>query len=373
MRPARLRRAAGVLCGWRRGRLVLISTRTNRWVTASPLAVALLDAVTDWQRPAQVAAQFPAYTPASVHRALGQLEQATLVVREATAAAAADARWRRLWGAWEPLGGYHHATRDVRFVPAGRTTALMRQRAGQPQPARSKRYPQAPQVALPVPLAPAVDFARVLAARRTCRHFAPAALGLDAVATLLGWTWGVRGYLHSPLFGRLFHKTSPSAGARHAGEVYLVALRVEGLARGIYHYDPVHHRLARLRRGDFSRQVVAWCAGQRWVGQAAAVFVLTAVFPRVAWKYRHPRAYRVVLLDCGHLAQTFCLLAAALGLGAFMTAALADTAIERALGVDGVGESVLYVLAAGVAADEEASSAASRRRRSATGGRSASA
>ncbi len=368
---ARLRRAAGILCGWRRGRLVLINSRTNRWVAASPLAVAVLDACTDWQRPAQIAAQFPDYTPASVRRAVQQLEQATLLVRQATAAAAADARYRRQWGAWEPLGGYHHATRDVRFVPPDRTTALMRRRAGQPQPARSKRYRQAPQLALPAPLAPAVDFARVLAARRTCRHFTPAPLALEAVATLLGWTWGVRGYLHSPLFGRLFHKTSPSAGARHPGEVYLVALRVEGLAPGVYHYDPVRHRLARLARGDFSRQVVAWCAGQRWVGEAAAVFVLTAVFPRVAWKYRHPRAYRVVLLDCGHLAQTFCLVAAWLGLGAFTTAALADTAIERALGVDGVAESVLYVLAAGVAAEE--SSVASRRRRSTTQGRSGSA
>jgi hypothetical protein len=53
-----------------------------------------------------------------------------------------------------------------------------------------------------------------------------------------------------------------------------------------------------------------------------------------------------VLLDAGHLCQTFCLLATWLDLAPFCTMALADSAIERALGIDGISESVLY--AAGV-------------------------
>jgi len=73
---------------------------------------------------------------------------------------------------------------------------------------------------------------------------------------------------------------------------------------------------------------------------------MTAVFAREQWKYPTPRAYRVVQLDAGHLCQTFCLVATALGLAPFSTAALADSRIERALGIDGVSESVIY--AAGV-------------------------
>jgi hypothetical protein len=53
-----------------------------------------------------------------------------------------------------------------------------------------------------------------------------------------------------------------------------------------------------------------------------------------------------VLAEAGHLAQTFCLVATWLGLAPFCTMALADTRIERDLGIDGVSESVLY--AAGV-------------------------
>jgi SagB-type dehydrogenase family enzyme len=72
------------------------------------------------------------------------------------------------------------------------------------------------------------------------------------------------------------------------------------------------------------------------------------VFPRTMWKYQHARAYRVVLLDAGHLCQTFCLVATWLGLAPFCTAALKDTLIEKDLGVDGIRESVLYIAGVGL-------------------------
>jgi SagB-type dehydrogenase family enzyme len=75
---------------------------------------------------------------------------------------------------------------------------------------------------------------------------------------------------------------------------------------------------------------------------------MTAVSPRTMWKYQHPRAYRVVLLDAGHLCQTFCLVATWLGLAPFCIAALKDTLIEKELRIDGVLESVLYVAGVGL-------------------------
>jgi hypothetical protein len=70
------------------------------------------------------------------------------------------------------------------------------------------------------------------------------------------------------------------------------------------------------------------------------------------WKYHLARAYRVVLLDAGHLCQTFCLVATWLGLAPFCTAtaALKDTLIEKDLGIDGIRESVLYVAGVGLPA-----------------------
>jgi hypothetical protein len=55
----------------------------------------------------------------------------------------------------------------------------------------------------------------------------------------------------------------------------------------------------------------------------------------------------VVLLDAGHLCQTFCLVATWLGLAPFCTAAFEDSLIERDLGLDGIRESALYVAGVG--------------------------
>ena len=73
------------------------------------------------------------------------------------------------------------------------------------------------------------------------------------------------------------------------------------------------------------------------VQSAAAIVFMAAVFPRTRWKYRTPHAYRTILTEAGHFCQTFCLTATWLGLAPFCTQALAESAIETACGIDGVG------------------------------------
>jgi SagB-type dehydrogenase family enzyme len=73
---------------------------------------------------------------------------------------------------------------------------------------------------------------------------------------------------------------------------------------------------------------------------------MTAVLPRVWWRYPNARSYRAILLDAGHVCQTFCLVATWLGLAPFCTMAMDDRRIERDLRIDGTHEILLY--AAGV-------------------------
>ena len=72
----------------------------------------------------------------------------------------------------------------------------------------------------------------------------------------------------------------------------------------------------------------------------------TSIFARILWRYPYARAYRAALIESGHVCQTFLLAATSLGLAPFSVMALADSVIERDLGIDGIRESVLY--AAGV-------------------------
>jgi nitroreductase len=55
----------------------------------------------------------------------------------------------------------------------------------------------------------------------------------------------------------------------------------------------------------------------------------------------------VVLLDAGHLGQTFHLVCTALGLGPFTSSGLRESAIEDALGLDGITEVPIYAAATG--------------------------
>ena len=87
---------------------------------------------------------------------------------------------------------------------------------------------------------------------------------------------------------------------------------------------------------------------QTWDDDAAVVVFMTAVFARVQWRYGLARAYRGILAEAGHLAQTFCVIATRLGLAPFCSMALADAMIEQDLGIDGVSESVVYAAGVGM-------------------------
>ncbi|HEY3474715.1 MAG TPA: nitroreductase family protein, partial [Anaerolineales bacterium] len=104
------------------------------------------------------------------------------------------------------------------------------------------------------------------------------------------------------------------------------------------------------QKGHFDDLVVPLCANQKWLQNAAAVFFMTAVVARSMWKYHHSHAYRVLLLDAGHLGQTFHLVCTKLGLAPFTTAASQDVEIERMLCLDGVSEIPVYIASAGLPA-----------------------
>ena len=79
--------------------------------------------------------------------------------------------------------------------------------------------------------------------------------------------------------------------------------------------------------------------------------VLVPRFARTYWKYRrHPKAYRVIVLEAGHISQNLYLAAAELGLGAFVTAAINEADIEAAFGLDPLEESPLAVCGFGLRA-----------------------
>ena len=336
------------MCYWDEEGLVLENYVAHTRVGVAPVAALVLHALERWRSLPELCRLFPEYDAASVRESVELLCQHKFAERSHKRASRNDplANWRE----WAPSAAqFHFHTKDARFVIDPATEQqFYRQRAKQwPIPSPVKRYARARQVILPRGETSG-EFCGILRVRRTWRRFARKNISLAQLATLLQLTWGVQSWMRFPILGRVARKTSPSGGARHPVEVYVAALRVNGLARGIYHYAADAHRLEQIKNGVTPGEVEEWLGGQHWFRDAAAVFLMTAVFPRTQGKYSSARTYRVVLADAGHLGQTFCLTATWLGLAPFCTMALADTHIEQALGVDGVNESALYATGVGV-------------------------
>jgi SagB-type dehydrogenase family enzyme len=342
------RRSPFLVSYWDADRLVFENYATGKAATAAPIATEVLNFFGGWRSADALFRQFPHYSPSSLRAAIQELTRHSLLQRS-------DRKKQPLeqamgaWKDWNPAAGFFHFTgRDLPFeadlVGMGRyMEGLAREKA---MPVPVKHYPRAAQIFLPAPIVGG-EFTRVLTARRTWRRFAPGKLSLAELAKLLGLTWGVREWVAVPPLGRFAVKTSPSGGALHPIEAYVVARDVEGISPGIYHYDATRHRLELLRCGMTRERMSDYVMGQRWFSEAAAFVLMTAVFTRTQWKYRYPRAYRVVLAETGHLCQTFCLVATWLGLAPFCTMAMADSKIDLDLGIDGVTEGVLYVAGVG--------------------------
>lgn len=339
------RRVPYLICHWDAGRLIFHNYATGTSISADPLTATVLHFFERWRSVGALAARFPEFTASSLEGAVAALERHSLLMQRGhplgqTSAALAS------WVSWNPAAGFFHlSTKDVKYSREARPEerTLGKGVRWPPIPPAIKRHAGARR--FPLPSANGVgQFIDVLRARRTWRRFSSRGMTREQVGALLGLTFGVQDWLKLPGIGRAPLKTSPSGGARHSIEAYLLARRVNGLKPGLYHYLADRHELELLRRG--TRPVTQYLPTQTWFSHAAALVFMTAVFRRVQWRYQFPRAYRVVLAESGHLCQTFCLVATWLGLAPFCSMALADSRIEEDLGIDGVTESVLY--AAGV-------------------------
>jgi SagB-type dehydrogenase family enzyme len=351
VRGAFFRRAPFLVSYWQGKQLYFENYLTHKKIAASLETAGLLDFFSGWKREETAFRRWPEYTRKSLRHAIRRLVQQSFLQQSSRPNPPEDPREKALrkWKAWNPLAGFFHMqTKDTysEEIKADEIRQAEELLGSGRAPVPIKHYPGARTIALPRKEYLG-EFPRVLRERRTWRKFGDRPIAKEIVARLLHLSFGVQGWMRVPEGGRFAQKTSPSGGALHPAEAYVLVQRVSGIPRGIYHYNAVGHQLQKIRRGASPVEIQKMLAGQWWFRGAAIVVFLTAVFQRTQWKYDYPRAYRAVLAEAGHLCQTFCLTATWLGLAPFCTMAFADTRIERALKVDGISESVLYVMGAG--------------------------
>jgi len=205
-----------------------------------------------------------------------------------------------------------------------------------------KAYPGAPVVALPEPsLEGGLPTARAIATRRSTRSYSGRPLGLDELSRFLFLTSGIS----ADRFGSA-RRTAPSSGALYPIEIYPIVNNAAGIERGVYHYAYREHALELVRTEDMRARLVDQGLGQEFLGQCGAVLFLTMILQRMRPKYQD-RSYRYGLLEAGHVGENAYLAATEMGLGACGIGAFMDDAMNEMLGIDGVEEAVVYMLAVG--------------------------
>jgi SagB-type dehydrogenase family enzyme len=207
-------------------------------------------------------------------------------------------------------------------------------------------------VRLAAPRRPEIALWKAIDERSSARRFAAGALGQGELAALLLTGYGVTHGLDSPDGTHTLPlRAVPSGGALYPLELYVAALRVDGLDPGLYHFDPLRNGLETIRIGIDTAEVVALSTYPEIVSGCAALLLVAAVFGRCRFKYGL-RAYRFALIEAGHVGQNVLLAATALGLAAVPLGGYYDRRADEFLGLDGVNESTLYTIAVGCSRDD---------------------
>ncbi len=171
-----------------------------------------------------------------------------------------------------------------------------------------------------------------LSARRSVRSFTDEALSEAEIAQLC---WAAQGVTET----RRGFRTAPSAGATYPLELYVAT------AEGVSRYVPDEHRLVEHLSGDLRPRLREACLGQRWVEEAAAVFIIAADVQRTARRYGQ-RAERYVYIEVGHAAQNLLLQAVALDLGGVPVGAFDEDRMARIMQLP-AGQRTIYLLPLG--------------------------
>ena len=177
--------------------------------------------------------------------------------------------------------------------------------------------------------------------RRSHRSFARDPVSLAALATVLQRSYGTHGQGDGTIA-----RAVPSGGGLHPLDVYVLQFSGGALPEGVYHYHAGAHALQRVGVRCDRRELEAASIYPDIIASATVLLALVADMPRTRAKYGE-RAYRLALLEAGHVSQNLYLVARALGLGIVALDGFYDDRLHAILDVDGVAQIALMLFAMG--------------------------
>src|SRR3989454_5243690 len=154
-------------------------------------------------------------------------------------------------------------------------------------------------------------------------------------------------------FGKEFYymRAASATGALYPIEVYVISGRIPGLEAGVYHFNPLHFSLAKLREGDY--RAVLDDAGSSDSLSAPFTLAFTSLAWRNAWKYE-TRSYRHWFWDSGVIAANLLATSNSAGIAAKAVLGFVDSEVDRLLGLEAKKEATVALAIVGAGRAEKA-------------------
>lgn len=347
----RLRRARTLVVTFAGVAPLLQNYMTRRSLPVDAFTLDILARADEWQPVDAFPLFFPGVAPSVVETYVQGLVEHGFMYAEHSPAAQLDADYESSW-TWETAAGlYHFGIQDPPWLDAQQNADWMQQLyVSKPSIPLLMTNEGLDSVTALEPPELDTGVMATMRARRSVRKFTDDAVSLDVLRDCLFAGLGVTGFLDTRLPGDnpcLPLKMAPSGGARNPYEGFVYVSRVDGLAPGIYHYSALDNSLGMVNDAPAAKPSQLF-AQQPWTDEAAFGILLVANFERMAWKYPHPNAYRVVLMEAGHIGQNITLVAAEHSLFSTPTGAVQDSVAQSLLGLDKVRQSLVYGVFVGV-------------------------
>lgn len=233
---------------------------------------------------------------------------------------------------------FHEKTKMIWGIVAKTASILTERHPG----ARYKQYPDKEKIKLPPPRSKGRNLEKAIKDVLPVSSFASKPISLGELSQIL---FSADGIIKED--GAVDIRTAPvplphtaSFTYVHPVEIYLVAHRVSGLKKGLYHYSFLDHSLELIKESQ--AKIPNCCFEQETLDTAAASIILTGIPRRLTWNY-DARSYRYIYMVAGAISQNIYLQCASLGLTSIGTASFHDDAYNSLLGVDGVAEATLLL------------------------------
>jgi SagB-type dehydrogenase family enzyme len=175
--------------------------------------------------------------------------------------------------------------------------------------------------------------------RESNRDLTNEKISFRELSNLLFWSFGEKPELKNSSFPRRMY---PSGGGRYPLEAYIVVMNVEGMKKGIYHYNTQENilELVTKKTKEFKESLYGKF-------KKASFFVILAnCASRNEIKYG-TKALMLSLMDAGHMGQNFLLKCTEKGLGSCAVFGFDRNKISEILDLDEEEEVPFYCLVAG--------------------------